>query len=85
MYSSLPVSHEFQFVVGVLKYLQGRLSASTSIEAAQKSRKLQVFKEGVGFLLNLHCGHNNPFSKEEQLQLKGLLDRAIGVKGGGLV
>lgn len=79
------LSHEFQFVVGVLKYLQGRLSASTSIEAAQKSRKLQVFKEGVGFLLNLHCGHNNPFSKEEQLQLKGLLDRAIGVKGGGLV
>jgi hypothetical protein len=61
----------------MLHYIQVRLSAPATIQSAQKSRLLHGFDDlGVGVLLNLHCGHNNPFSKEERNSLKLLLDRA---------
>jgi hypothetical protein len=70
------VSHEFQFVLGMLQYVQARLSAPANVESAQKILHLQVTDASVGLYMNLHCGHNNPFSKEERKTLKALLERS---------
>lgn len=48
------------------------------VEAAQKSLHLQVSDAGIGSFFNLHCGHNNPFSKGERERLKALLEQATG-------
>jgi hypothetical protein len=73
------VSHELQYVVGMLQYVQARLSAPQTIQAARKSLHLQISESNVGSFLNLHCGHNNPFSKVERKKLQSLLD--IGMTG----
>ena len=70
------VTHEFQFVVGVLQYVQARLSAASTIELASQSRRLQVLDAGVGCFLNLHCGHNSAFDKEEKAKLQDLIESA---------
>jgi len=62
----------------MLQYIQARLSAAATIESAIRSRSLQGGDNDVGCFLNLHCGHNIPFSKEEKQQLKALLDQATG-------
>ena len=74
------VSHEFQFVVGILHYIQARLSASATVQAAQLSRDLRHYDgSGIGSFLDLHCGHNNPFSNTERESLKILIDVATNV------
>jgi hypothetical protein len=76
------VAHEFQYVVGVLYYVQSRLSAPATIQAAQKSRRLQGYDDScVGAFLNLSCGHNNSYSKEEKRSLEFLLGRAASSHG----
>ena len=68
------VSHEFQFVVGILHFVQARLSASATVQAARMSRDLRHYDgSGVGNFLDLHCGHNNPFSSTERESLKALI------------
>lgn len=63
--------------MGVLHYIVSRLSASSTVQAAQQSRRLDGFDDtGAGVFLNLSCGHNNPFSKEEKLRLEVLLNRS---------
>jgi len=74
------LSHEFQFVLGMLQYIQARLSATPTIEAARAIRNLSVTADtSVGSFLNLHCGHNNPFSKDEKRRLVDLLHRAAAM------
>jgi hypothetical protein len=71
------VSHEFQYVIGVLHYITARLLAPVTIQLAQKCRQMDGFDEtGVGLFLNLSCGHNNPFSKEEREKLRHIMDRS---------
>jgi hypothetical protein len=68
-------------VVEVLCYVQARLSAVSTIHAAQEIRRLQgVDESNVGIFLNLNCGHNNPFSNEEKRQLKFWLERAVNTQ-----
>ena len=71
------VSHEITFVLGTLEYVVARLSSPPTIESSWKNRHLQ--KDGammVGSFLNLHCGHNNPYSSPERKRLKSLLLQA---------
>lgn len=68
------LSHELVFVTGVLEYVVSRLSSPQVVESNWKNRHLR--SEGtmaVGSFLNLHCGHNNPFSVTERKRLKTLL------------
>ena len=74
----LLVSHEFQFVLGVLLYLQERLMSTPAIESSRKSRNLEATESAVGSFLNLHCGHNNPFSRDERMRLLEVLQQATG-------
>jgi hypothetical protein len=78
-----PVAHEFQFVLGILQYTQARLSAGTTIESARKICHLQVTDASVGSFLNLHCGHNNPFSRDERKTLKAFLEQATAGAASG--
>lgn len=59
------VSHELSFVKSMLHYAQERIIASAA------PRNLQEV-----YFLNLHCGHNNCFSKTEKEQLSNLLQMA---------
>ena len=68
------VSHEYQFVIGMLQYAQCRLVA----EASKQILAVSYAKSDIGFLMNLHCGHNNAYSKVERLQLKSIADQALG-------
>jgi hypothetical protein len=78
------VSHEFQFVLGTLQYIHDRLSAAHSIEAARQLRELRSSSDAsVGCFMNLHCGHNNQFSRDEKAELKALLDRALAAHDDG--
>lgn len=82
LFTVAKVSHEFQFVAGVLYYIQSRLLSPATIQSAQKSRRMQVFDDSsVGVFLNLSCGHNNSFSEEERHNLKILLQRAASRQG----
>jgi len=68
------VSHEISFVIGTLEYVMFRLSAPTTLETSWKSRHLNAIgsmKEGS--FMNLHCGHNNPYSAEERKRLRAIL------------
>jgi len=77
------VTHEISFVLGTLEYVVARLSASTTLETSWKSRHLvdananSYLKEGS--FLNLHCGHNNPYSAEERKRLRSILDQATQI------
>jgi hypothetical protein len=73
----LSVSHELAFVVGTLEYIVARLSSPGVVESSWKNRHLH--QDGgmmVGSFMNLHCGHNNPFSSAERKGLKALLLQA---------
>jgi hypothetical protein len=70
----ISVNHELAFIVGTLEYVVARLSSPPIVESSWKNRHLQ--KAGmmmVGSFMNLHCGHNNPFSAPERKRLKTLL------------
>jgi hypothetical protein len=57
--------------------MQARLSSPAAVESALKSRNLENIDEsGVGCFMNLHCGHNNAFTREEKMQLESMLQRA---------
>jgi hypothetical protein len=61
----------------MLDYVQARLSAPAVVEANWKNRHLHVDRiMSVGSFLNLHCGHNNPFSDSERRRLQALLAQA---------
>ena len=70
------MAHEFKFVVGTLQYVQVRLSAPPTVELATKCRRLHVLDGGVGCFLNLHCGHNSAFEKDEKGKLQELIAAA---------
>ena len=75
----VPVSHEFQFVLGVLQYVQARLSSPAIVEASLKSASFNVNDNNdstVGCFMNLHCGHNNSFLREEKIQLQSIVEQA---------
>jgi len=73
-YSS--VSHEVAFVIGTLEYVVSRLSAPSTLETSWKSRHLNDNGSiSEGSFMNLHCGHNNPFSKEERNRLRAVLNQ----------
>ena len=74
------VTHELGFVIGTLEYIVARLSAPMSLQASWKNRHLVVDGMMVGSFLNLHCGHNNPFSTSERSRLKDLLLHAFALK-----
>ncbi|MGK3752959.1 MAG: hypothetical protein ACI8RD_005266 [Bacillariaceae sp.] len=68
------VSHEVSFVIGTLEYVMSRLSTPTTLEASWKSRHLNASGSmAEGSFMNLHCGHNNPFSDGERKRLKAVL------------
>lgn len=68
--------HEINFVIGMLDYIVARLSAPVTVQASLNCIHLRREETMVGTFLNLHCGHNNPFSKQERQQLKIILQRA---------
>ncbi|GAX21865.1 hypothetical protein FisN_30Hh066 [Fistulifera solaris] len=66
------VSHEMGYIIGMLQYAQERITASVALY--QSSRNLQDSSPySTGCFLNLHCGHNNGFSKSEKQRLSALL------------
>mmetsp|Transcript_87929 Transcript_87929/g.179375 ORF Transcript_87929/g.179375 Transcript_87929/m.179375 type:complete len:963 (-) Transcript_87929:489-3377(-) len=70
------VSHEVAFVIGTLEYVVSRLSAPSTLETSWKSRHLNDNGSiSEGSFMNLHCGHNNPFSKEERNRLRAVLNQ----------
>ena len=73
------VGHELGFVVGTLEYVAARLSAPVNVEYNWKNRHLRNDGSAtmVGSFLNLHCGHNSPFSDTERRRLRGLLMQAM--------
>ena len=74
------VNHELSFVIGTLEYVEARLSSPPIVESSWNNRHL---KGGdammVGSFLNLHCGHNNPFSAAERKRLKTILHQATSM------
>jgi len=71
------VSHEISFVIGTLEYVMFRLSAPATLETSWKSRHLNANGPMTeGSFMNLHCGHNNPYSVEERNRLKAILLQA---------
>ena len=81
----IAVTHEFKFVIGMLEYVQARLSAASTIDVARQSRRLHVLDGGVGCFLNLHCGHNSAFEKDEKAQLQELIESATAAQAVGAV
>ncbi len=73
----LSVNQELGFVVGTLQYVIARLGSPMVVETSWKDRHLQSNGQGmVGSFLNLHCGHNNPFSAGEKKRLRSLVLQA---------
>jgi hypothetical protein len=72
----LAVKHEVSYVIGTLEYTIARLSAPRVVEKNWRNRHLQSEAMSIGSFLNLHCGHNNPFSESERRRLKALLKHA---------
>mmetsp|Transcript_11959 Transcript_11959/g.34579 ORF Transcript_11959/g.34579 Transcript_11959/m.34579 type:complete len:959 (+) Transcript_11959:329-3205(+) len=70
------VKHEIAFCIGTLEYIVARLSSPQQVEASWKNLHLNP-DGGIGSFMNLHCGHNNPFSQDERKQLQNLLKQAI--------
>lgn len=69
----LSVNDELEYVIGTLEYIVDRLSAPSSLQSSWKNRHLVVDGIMVGSFMNLHCGHNSPFSSSERNRLKELL------------
>lgn len=69
------VKHEISFVIGMLEYVIARLSSPPIIQASLKCIHCHPEETMVGTFLNLHCGHNNPFSKSERQHLKEILQK----------
>jgi len=68
------VSHEVLFVIGTLEYVMARLSTPATLEASWKSRHLNANGSmAEGSFMNLHCGHNNPYTDAERKRLKAVL------------
>ena len=68
------MTHEVAFVIDTLEYVVSRLSAPNTVETSWKSRHLHAngsMREGS--FMNLHCGHNNPFSSDERKRLQSFL------------
>jgi hypothetical protein len=74
------LAHEFKFVAGTLRYIQARLFAPASVEAALLHRQMKGSNDGsVGSFLKLNCGHNNSFAYEEKMKLRALIEEAATV------
>ncbi|KAG7338807.1 hypothetical protein IV203_026277 [Nitzschia inconspicua] len=73
------VQHEVAYVIGTLEYTQARLSAPHVVENNWRNRHLQAEAMSIGSFLNLHCGHNNPFSESERKRLTALLKHATTI------
>jgi hypothetical protein len=73
---SIEVKHEVSYVIGTLEYTKARLSTPRVVEKNWRNRHLQAESRSIGSFLNLHCGHNNPFSESERKRLKALLKQA---------
>ena len=67
------VKHEISFIIGMLEYIVARLSSPEVVQTSLKCKHCQPEETMVGTFLNLHCGHNNPFSQQERQQLKKIL------------
>jgi len=74
------VKEELSFIVGTLEYIIARLSSPSVVEQSWKNRHLCVDESMVGSFMNLHCGHNNPFSADERSRLRNVLMQACGQK-----
>jgi hypothetical protein len=61
----------------MLGYVNARLAAEVLALQPKGGGEAEFVDSDVGHFLDLHCGHNNPFSREEQQQLRDLLDRAL--------
>jgi hypothetical protein len=57
----------------MLQYVHARIGA----EASRPHPVDHNVDSDIGYFMNLHCGHNNAFSTEEQEQLKRMLERAL--------
>ncbi len=68
------VKSELSFVVGMLEYIVARLSSNAVVESSQRSLHLHAEASGLGAFMNLHCGHNNAFGKDERKKLKQFLE-----------
>jgi len=70
------VEAELAYIVGVLEYILARLT-SREVAAVSMIRRTQIDNRSVaaGCFLNLHCGHNNQYSEEEQEKLVELIQR----------
>lgn len=67
------VKHEISYVLEMLEYIITRLSSPQVVQVSLKCRRCQPEETMVGTFLNLHCGHNNPFSNSERQRLKQIL------------
>jgi hypothetical protein len=86
LFSLVPVSHEFQFVLGMLEYILARLSATGTVQSSRQIRRLfGTDGSDVGLFMNLHCGHNNLFTKDEKSTLESLINRTIASAEGAIV
>ena len=74
----LAVKHELSFVIGMLEYIIARLSSPAVVKVSWKCKHGQLEETMVGTFLNLHCGHNNPFARQERQQLKDILQNTVG-------
>lgn len=72
------VKHEITFVIGMLEYMVARISSPQTVQSAYNSRHGKKDESMVGCFLNLHCGHNNPFTKPERDQLRTILEKTVG-------
>ena len=74
------MEEELSFIVGTLEYIVARLSSPSVVEQSCKNRHLGLGEEMVGSFMNLHCGHNNPFSAGERSRLRDILLQATSGK-----
>ncbi|CAJ1940042.1 unnamed protein product [Cylindrotheca closterium] len=74
------VEEELSFIVGTLEYIVARLSSPSVVEQSCKNRHLGLGEGMIGAFMNLHCGHNNPFSAGERSRLRDILLQASGQK-----
>jgi hypothetical protein len=71
------VEHELSYCIGILEYVVARLSSPEVMEA---SRQACHFGSHLGHFMNLHCGHNSPFTAEERLELTRLLEEIMSMR-----
>ena len=71
------MKHEMAYVIGMLEYVVARLSSPQAVQSASNCRHGRLDESMVGCFLNLHCGHNNAFSKPERDQLRKILQEVV--------